>query len=81
MADLSAPEMPKVPLKMRLAQMWVEERCKLIALLVAVVVSFLLIVFLIIYFLVIEPNQAKSGVAHALEVVPGMHFLQLRQHI
>ena len=60
MADVSAPEVPKLPLKLRLVQMWEEERCKLIAVLVAIVLSFLLLVFLIIYFLVIEPARPSQ---------------------
>ena len=81
----SAPEMPSVPLKVRIAQMWVEQPVKLILIVVAIILVILGIIFVIIWFAVIEPNQNKAagpGATHAFELIqnPGEHFLQLRSH-
>ena len=63
----SAPDVPSVPLKVRLAQMWVEQPWKIVLIVVAIVLLILGIIFIIIWFTVIEPNQNKGGpgAAHA----------------
>lgn len=76
----SAPSMPSVPLKVRIAQMWVEKPAQLIAIIVGIVLLILGIIFIIIWFTVIEPNQHKNNPngTHALELLPGDQFLHLR---
>ena len=69
MSDMpSAPDMPSVPLKVRLAQMWVEQPWKIVLIVVAIVLLILGIIFIIIWFTVIEPNRDNVGpnATHAL---------------
>ena len=57
----SAPDVPSVPLKVRLAQMWVEQPWKIVLIVVAIVLLILGIIFIIIWFTVIEPNRDNVG--------------------
>lgn len=71
MADIpdasSVPDAPSVPLKVRVAAMYAENPCKVIAIIVIVILLILGIIFVIIWFAVIEPNQNSGGpgAAHA----------------
>lgn len=67
----SAPDMPSVPLKVRIAQMWVESPAKLILIVVGIILLILGIIFVIIWFAVIESgrNDGAAGTAHAFELV------------
>ena len=57
----SAPSMPSVPLKVRIAQMWVEQPAKLILIVVGIILLILGIIFVILWFTVFEPNRDNTG--------------------
>ena len=57
----SAPSMPSVPLKVRIAQMWVEKPAQLIAIIVGIILGILGIIFLILWFTVFENGSKDTG--------------------
>ena len=57
----SAPDVPSVPLKVRLAQMWVEQPWKIVLIVASIVLLILGIIFTILWFTVIEPNRDNVG--------------------